>query len=256
MRQQLRLARPLLLAAALTALPAGAFAQWDPGATASLGAGYGAINLSIGQGVLSRNAMARRNGRRPDPGRTITPDEPGAADAARFDFTRSPEVTDDVREQMVAVLTRANPANRPMTEHAFANDVVFQKFQALLAGYGFSATNLVDVMTGYNLITWEIATGGEAADAGAIRAVRRQLLRAAAANPAVLRMSNAEKQKLAEWMAYQVVMDAVLNDAFIRQGDNAKLQDLRAKVRDAAMRLGPDPTRLKLTETGFTVAER
>lgn len=45
-------------------------------ATANLGTGYGMINLSIGQGVLSRNALARRNRRSmttaiPDSGKTI-----------------------------------------------------------------------------------------------------------------------------------------------------------------------------------------
>lgn len=46
-------------------------------------------------------------------------------------------------------------------------------------------------------------------------------------------------------------MEAALNHAFTWQGDATKLQSLRGSVREAAMRFGPDPTRLKLTETGF-----
>jgi hypothetical protein len=99
-----------------------------------------------------------------------------------------------------------------------------------------------------------IANGGDWGDADEARAVRDQLLRAAVRTPAMLKLSNVEKQKGAEWIAYQVVMDAALNDSFTRKGDVAKLQVLRAQVREAAMRLGPDPTKLKLTKAGFVPA--
>ncbi|HEX3407342.1 MAG TPA: DUF6683 family protein [Caulobacteraceae bacterium] len=159
-----------------------------------------------------------------------------------------------MREQMVTALASANPANRPVIEQAFANDAVFAQFKTIVARYGLSATNVVDVMAAYSLVSWKVATGATDPGASSARAVRGQVLRAAMGNAAMLKASNDEKQRLAELMAYQVVMEATLNDAFSRQGDAAKLQSLREMTRQAAMRFAPDPTRLKLTEAGFAPA--
>jgi hypothetical protein len=247
-----RMRLPWLFRVVTTALAAvltrPAFAQWNGAATMNYGMGMAPIAMMVGEQSLGR--MSLQNARSASPGRTRTA-APTAADAARFDFTRSPEVSDEVREQVVAAMTQANPANRPVLEQAFANDAVFTQFKSLLARYGLSPTNVVDVMAGYSLITWGVATGGKDAGASSARAVRAQLLRAAMANAAMQKTSDADRQKLAEVLAFQVVMETTLNDAVSRQDDPAKVQSLRAMVRQAAMRFGPDPTRLKLTGAGF-----
>jgi hypothetical protein len=251
MRLPLRLAAlTAVLAADLAAQPAAA--QWNAGATMNYGMGMGPISLMVGAQSLGR--LEIENARRaasPGKGRASAP---ATVDPARFAFTRSPEVSQAVREQLVTAMSAANPANRPILEQAFANDAVFTQFKALAARYGLSATNVVDVMAMYSLVNWEIVTGGTDAGAGSVRAVRGQLLRAAADNAALQKATNADRQRLAELMAYQVMMEAALNDAFHRQGDAEKLQALRGSVREAAMRMGPDPTRLKLTEAGFVPA--
>jgi hypothetical protein len=208
----------------------------------ALGQGMGPINLMIGN--LSMGSRALDGARH---GRSASP----AADAARFNFTRSPEIAREVREQVIAALSRTNPANRPVFEKAFANDAVYRQFQAVLVRLRLSPTNFVDVTSAYSLITWQIATGEDADAIPAAQAVRAQLLRRASNNAALLNMPNAQKQRAAEWIAYQVVMDAAMLNAFRRQGDTAKVQALRAQVREAAMHIGPDPARLKLTKAGL-----
>jgi hypothetical protein len=248
MRPRLRLDLLTAVLSALTAQPAAA--QWSGAATYNFGMGMGPIAMMVGQQALGRQTLENARAHASGP-RTRAPT---AADAARFDFTRSPEVSQAMREQMVAAMSAANPGNRPILEKAFAGDAVFVQFKALAARYGLSATNVVDVMATYSLVTWKVATGGTDAGASSARAVRSQLLHAALDNAAMQKTSNADRQKLAEALAYQVVMETILNDAISRQGDAAKLQALRAMVREAAMHVGPDPTTLKLTEAGLVPA--
>lgn len=251
---QLRLRLGGLTAALATLLAAQpAAAQWNAAATMNYGMGMGPIAMMVGQQALGRQTLenARIHASGTAASRTRAPT---AADAARFDFSRSPEVSETMRQQMVTAMTGANPANRPVIEQAFANDAVFAQFRTIVARYGLSATNVVDVMAAYTLVSWKVATGRTDAGASSARAVRGQVLRAALGNAAMLKTSNAERQKLAELMAYQVVMESTLNDAFTHQGDAEKLQQLRGMARQAAMHFGPDPTRLKLTDAGFVQA--
>jgi hypothetical protein len=240
--------RMAALVAVLTALPSLAFAQWNPAATMMLGQGLGPINLMVGNlsfGISTFSAYT--HGRSGAAGQAA----PTAAEAARFNFTRSPEISERVREQYIATLTRTHPESRAMFEQAFAGDAIFKQFQTLQARYGLSATNVVDATAAFSLISWEIVNNGSGGDAQVGRAVRDQLMRAAGNTPAMLKLTNAEKQQAAEMLAFQVVMDASMNDSFTKRGLTDKLQVLRSQLREAAMRLGPDPAKLKLTPAGF-----
>jgi hypothetical protein len=106
---------------------------------------------------------------------------------------------------------------------------------------------VVDATAAFSLISWEIVNNASGGGAQAGRAVRDQLMRAAGNTPAMLKLTNTEKQQASEMLAFQVVMDASMCDSFTKRGLTDKLQILRSQVREAAMKLGPDPAKLKLT---------
>jgi hypothetical protein len=250
MRSGFRLAA---LAAVLTALSSPAFAQWNPAATMMLGQGMGPINLMVGNLSVGRTAFSAYTQEASGTARSGSPGQaaPAAAEAARFNFTRLPEISEQVREQYIAILTRIHPETRAMFEQAFAGDAIFKQFQALQARCGLSATNVVDAVAAFSLVSWQIVNHRSIGGAQAGRAVRAQLMRAAGNTPAMLKLTNAEKQQAAEMLAFQVVMDAAMSDSFTKRSLTDKLQILRAQVREAAMKLGPDPAKLQLTAAGF-----
>ena len=70
--------------------------------------------------------------------------------------------------------------------------------------------------------------------------------------PALRAMTNAQRQDMAEWAAYQVVLAFLARQEALRSGDPAQLAQIRQST--AAMLLaqaGIDISRQRLTENGF-----
>jgi hypothetical protein len=180
------------------------------------------------------------------------PSAPAAAGAAALNFTPTPQVRAAVRENMIAGLSNGNAKARAQLEQAFANDVVLKDFDQLLHNYGYSGTNLADVLTGYEVISWEVVNGMDAShDAAGIHAANAQLRAAILASPRLLALSDADKQRIAEGLAYQCVIATGVNRKLVEARDLPSLQEFRSQVRQAAMQWGADPLHLLLTDRGF-----
>ncbi len=65
-------------------------------------------------------------------------------------------------------------------------------------------------------------------------------------------MNDADKQRIADMMAYQAVMSVVLAQDFQRRADHTSLEKLQEGIRRSTRELGWDFDRLSLTVEGFT----
>jgi hypothetical protein len=99
--------------------------------------------------------------------------------------------------------------------------------------------------------SWEIITGGAAQRAqvlGAHQQVRDIFL----GNSRLRAMTNAERQEMAERIAYQVVISSLARKEYLRSGDHTQLAQLQQAVAGMLRQQeGIDLTNLRLTEQGF-----
>ena len=239
-----------LLGSALACLcSTAAIAQWNPHFTASMGRGYGSIALS--QSILSGT-------RRLGTGATVRPNAlraasltPAQIDAA-LTYTADPTQSDRIRVAMIDTMGGQNPATREQMTKAFADDVVLKEFDRVMSANGYSSRNVADDMAALLVLCWEIFTGGSA-NKLQIAGARQQSRGIFLGTPALRTMTNAERQEMAERIAYQFVISDMANQLALRSGDQAQ----QAQIRQSAaavmrQRVDIDITRLRLTERGFS----
>jgi hypothetical protein len=238
-----------LIVAALGCLcSTAAVAQWNPHFTASMGRGYG--NIALSQSILSGT-------RRLGTGATVRSNAPRAASLtpaqidAALTYTVDPAQSDRIRVAMIDTMGGQNPATREQMTKAFADDAVLKEFDRVMSANGYSSRNVADDMAALLVLCWEIHTGGTANKlqiAGAHQQSRGIFL----GTPALRTMTNAERQEMAERIAYQFVISDMVNQVALRSGDQAQ----QAQIRQSAaavmrQRVDIDITRLRLTERGF-----
>jgi hypothetical protein len=239
-----------LIVAALGCLcSTAAVAQWNPHFTASMGRGYG--NIALSQSILSGT-------RRLGTGATVRSNVPRAASLtpaqidAALTYTADPTQSDRIRVAMIDTMGGQNPATREQMTKAFADDAVLKEFDRVMSANGHSSRNVADDMAALLVLCWEIYTGGTANKlqiAGAHRQSRGIFL----GTPALRTMTNAEREEMAERIAYQFVISDMVNQVALRSGDQAQ----QAQIRQSAaavmrQRVDIDITRLRLTERGFS----
>jgi hypothetical protein len=235
-------ATALLSAIACLCSPA-AFAQWSPSATANLGMGFGSIALS--QSILSGT---RRLG---NPGQPANANQhaallntmtPAQIDTA-LGYTPDPQVSAQVRADLIDSLSRQNAALRPLLEKAFANDAVLQQFERFVTTHGYSSHNVADAVAAALWSSWQIVHGA-ALNEAQIRAVHQQLRAVFLQTPDLRSITGARRQKLAEGMAYLTMIEA---DS-MRNSDPVRLaqarQNASANIKTV---LGVDLSRLEVT---------
>jgi hypothetical protein len=170
-----------------------------------------------------------------------------------FSFSRSAAVSAQVRASIINKIVDNNPhIQRSALERDFAGDRIVRRFDQMLAKRGFSGTNLVDVLATFYLSSWEIVNDTDSdTNPRGVRAMRDRLLQSALRSAKLTSLSNEDKQKFAESLAYQVMVTASAVGEATKTGNREALQQLRGQVRSAAMELGPDPYTLKLTDQGL-----
>ena len=222
-----------------------AHAQWSGRATAGFGRGLGAISLSQGNLSLGRNALRERAARRSN----------GSAPAASqrevaLTYTPDPKVTEKIRVSMIDLASATNPESRPKWEKVMADDAMLRDFDQVMAAHGYSRLNFADDVATLLAYCWEVANGRDASEAQ-IRGAHDQIRRVARTNPKLRGLPNAERQALAESIAYQVLFMRAAQLAAERSGSQPQLAELRASATKAASQYGVDVSRMELTEKGF-----
>jgi uncharacterized protein DUF6683 len=241
----LRAARRLGVAAIVSALAClcgtAALAQWSPHATASLGRSYG--NLALGQSILSGT---RRLGNASVPAVT-TPSQIEAA----LGYTADPEVSDHTRRTMIDNLSSDNPALRAYLEKSFADNTKLKEFDGFMSAHGISGRTVADSMAALLWVSWEIVNGGPASPAQ-VRGVHEQVRGVFLGTPRLTAMTNAQRQEMAERLAYQVMINVAANTDALRSGDPAQVAHTRQTVAGIVrQQAGVDLSRLRLSDNGF-----
>jgi hypothetical protein len=234
------LAASALICLCSTAAPA----QWNARATASLGRAYG--NLALGQSILSGT---RRLGTHPAASATTAPTTPAEADAA-LTYTADPQVSAQMRAAAIDALSGQDASLHTELETAFADDAVLKQFERMMAAQGYSGRNVADAQAALLLISWEVVTGGTASPAQ-IRGAHEQTRGIFLGNPLLRNLSNDERQRWAERVAYQVVLGAIARADGQRNGDQAKLAELRQSAAAMLREQGIELSQLRLTRRGF-----
>jgi hypothetical protein len=228
----------------------GAIAQWNPSFTASLGRGYGRIALSqsvigntrrigtddpqtTGDGTLAKSSAATQG-----PEGTLT-------------FTADPAVSDRTRAEVIDTLSQQTPELRSQMEYAFADNKVLKDFARFTAAHGgYSSHNVADDMATLLVVSWEIITG-VTANAAQIRGAHQQVRHIFLSTTQLRAMNNAERQQMAERIAYQVVISSSARDQCLRSHDRQHLAELRDSAAGVMRRQGIELSGLQLTDQGF-----
>jgi hypothetical protein len=157
-----------------------------------------------------------------------------------------------VRQQVLAAALPTSP-NPDALRSAVASGGPWQEFDQLLRQHGYDPRDLADVVAAFYLIAWEVATGGDAlAQPAGIAAVRGQARQMLAGNPAMSRLSEAERQATAETLAFHAMAIAARHHDLSTAGAGPQVIAYRTEVADAvAQWQGIDLRRFSLTPTGF-----
>lgn len=236
----------LVLAACLGA--DAALAQWSGRATASMGRSYG--NLALSQSILSG---ARRLGdTAPAPGSPSSPVlTTPAQTAAALSYAADPQHSERIRAEMIRIMSGSDAALRAELEKAFADDAVLKEFDRVMSASGYSSRNVADDMAVLLQMTWETFSGSTASKAQ-VKGIRQQVLDIFLGTPALRAMTNAERQDMAERIAYHVVLGTMARDEAVRSGDPARLKQVRQSAAATLLaHIGIDMSQLRLTERGF-----
>ena len=233
-----------VLAALACLYGSAAHAQWSGSATG----GYGATSLGQGNLTLGRNALRERAAQQSGASQPAQPAAP--RDATALTYTPDPQVSQKIRASMIELASATNPASRPEWEKTMADDAVLHDFDKLMAAQGYSRLNFADAIAMLLSVCWEIAND-RTANAEQIRGVHDQARNVALRTPTLRGLANAERQTLAETIAYQV---SFLNSAKLaaeRAGNRPQLAEVRESATKAAQQYGIDVWRMTLTERGF-----
>lgn len=177
--------------------------------------------------------------------------------SARFTYTESAAVTAMVKKNYVAFLRSQglNEAAASMQTYLAKND--FRKDWAkAAAGDGMRRGSVLDSLTEYWLTNWLIANGKTTNNTPAqAQGLRKQIAPIMAADPTFSKLTNAQRQELAEvWMINAVAQAGGYMTA-VRAGDKAMLQ----KASEAALTRFRNEAKIdlksvKLTDRGFAKA--
>lgn len=177
--------------------------------------------------------------------------EAQASSATRF--TRDPARFKANQQKLIDAMRRQSPEAARALEQAFAQDVL-----ALLAPemrrLGLNDQDMADMTAVYWVTAWEAANGivGRETDPALVGGARKQIAKTLAAGAA--RMSDADKQDVADMMLFQALLVDARMKAAKGAGAAAQQQMSDAVHAEAAQLLKTDLRQVKLTAAGFEPA--
>lgn len=183
----------------------------------------------------------------------VPPRPLGSAAPIRTSYRSDPAVTARVRQQFFEFVRRsAGPAGADAVRSAFTRTDPLQSWGRSAAGDGMRLGDVGDALTEYWVQNWTMANGLTEAPPAKVRAVRAQMQGVLAHSPAIVRLTDAGRQELAEVYIYNALLQGDVYGSAVKTRDHG----LMARLGDAAearMRneLGLDARHLALTDAGF-----
>jgi hypothetical protein len=172
-------------------------------------------------------------------------------------FTPSASATRMAREKLADALAGVQPGtSRNVILRELNSGVLQAEFARLLRSRRMTPHDMADVMAGFLVVTWEVASGVDtSALASGYGALRNALRAEMAADPQWKSLNSAQKQETAETMTVLAMLALATRQTLVLHKDDARQKQLRAGVRDAVQAFGIDLDRLRFTEAGFVPAE-
>lgn len=203
--------------------------------------------------MLSNNAAAqeRLSTRRKSP-RGVVRKTPQKARVTTT-YRASPAVSKRVQTRLLALVAKTgnSPETVAQLKRDFQSDVIGAWAKSVAAD-GLRGGDVVDAMTANWVQNWQVANSVMTTKPTQVRAVRRQLTGILASNAAFAKLSNAQRQEMAEGFIYgQVLQSNVYLDA-IKRGDKT----LQKQISDGTATgfkkgMGLDLRRVRLSDAGF-----
>jgi Family of unknown function (DUF6683) len=217
-------------------------AQWNPGATASLGMGFGQIALS--QSILGNT---RRIGNDSPPAQV--PAKP-ASSPVKLTYSADPALSARTRTVVIDTLSRTSPQLRGQLEQAFAGNAVLRQFDSYMSARGYSSHNIADDTAELLLLSWQIVTSGTP-NSRQVQGVHQQIRAIFLGTTKLVALRDAERQDMAERIAYQFMIVSSANRRLRKTGDPGQLARLQQQTAAAMRQQGIEISRLRLTDQGF-----
>ncbi|SNB69642.1 hypothetical protein SAMN07250955_10727 [Arboricoccus pini] len=177
-----------------------------------------------------------------------------AAPDSTLVFSRQPDVSAAVFNRVVHGATDDQARADAIADALRQLDPV-RATKDLLARYGLSGDNLADVMAAYWVNSWEVVSEGASTDAvpsgRAMLAVEGSLKQALLENAALPKLSDAQKQAMADSMIYQSVLASAAAESMGKTPDPARRAAFIDQVNAPFAAAGVDLRQLSLTEEGF-----
>ncbi|MBX3143295.1 MAG: hypothetical protein KF813_06050 [Trueperaceae bacterium] len=186
---------------------------------------------------------------------TQTTIAPAAADYAALSFSKSAEVSAAVAETMGDALvgSLAEGVTRQQMVDIIRGGQLQHTFAALLEPYGFTDTDLADVMASHLVMSWQIANDHpEDGPREGVLAVRDGVREALASAGWVSGLTDAEKHAFSETVVVGTMLIVARYIHGMETADRSIMAEAGADARTLVMTYGgPDLTQFDLTEQGF-----
>lgn len=179
-----------------------------------------------------------------------------AAEAVSTRFVRDPALTKAKEAQIVAAMRQQSPQAAAELEKLFAQDVL-RTVSPELKQLGLDPNDMADMTAAYWVSAWEASQGivGRRTDPALVKGARGQIAGVLAANPATAKMSDADKQNVADTMLLQAVLADLRMRSAAPAGPEMQKKMSDAIHAEAAQLIGTDLRAVRMTAAGFAPAQ-
>jgi len=177
-----------------------------------------------------------------------------AAALAQLRYRPDAGVHDRVVAQVVRFFTQGDASKQQQIARTLDKADPLGQFDILLRQQGYDSRNLADVFTAYLVLSWEVVNAADAMQAPeGVQAVREAIQQAFAGNVRMRTLPDAEKQMVAETLAYLTMVAVAEQRDLAQAGNPGPLTELRDGVRKTAHNLaGIDLGNVMLGDDGFS----
>jgi hypothetical protein len=218
---------------------------------------HGPANAVLGAAVLnsSRDALNAETARLlaaaigSAPAAPAAPPIPGPPPSLTYE--PDTRLSDWTRARMTDQLDPGgDPQVRRQLEQAFADNAVLKNFDRFMSARGYSSRDIADDTAELLLVSWQIATNGTASPSqreGVHKQVRTVFLN----TPQLRVLNDADRQLMAEEIAYQVIVTSSARTESLHNGNEAEQRQLQQTAAALLRKHGIELSQVRLTDEGF-----
>jgi hypothetical protein len=173
--------------------------------------------------------------------------------AAAYNFQRDDNISRRFRQQFSEIFAPLQPEGREILVSMVQTGQFADEFDRLLGEANHSSTNLIDIMSLYLVLSWEVVNGvGVSPYPEKQQAVRNQLLAVLADGSELVNVSDAAKHELAENMIHTGLLYASMSTFLWENGGRDAAAPFAQNVRSNVVELvGIDLQTVVLSDEGF-----